>query len=167
MTTRAANASAQALARQTEFVHQVLGVNTSGVSHEESLAQPSPGGNCLNWVVGHIVASRNQTLALLGKEPVWSEETAKRYLRGTGPIEGDAEGVVRFEKTLEAFEASQQPILDGLAEISDAELETMVPWLESEVPKSVALAGLVFHESYHLGQTGLLRRILGKEGAIR
>ena len=75
--------------------------------------------------------------------------------------------MVRFEKILEAFEASQQPILDGLAEISDAELGTMVPWFESEAPKSVALAGLVFHESYHLGQTGLLRRLLGKEGAIR
>jgi len=26
---------------------------------------------------------------------------------------------------------------------------------------------LAFHESYHTGQTGILRRIIGKEGAIK
>ncbi|MBU1676531.1 DinB family protein, partial [bacterium] len=29
------------------------------------------------------------------------------------------------------------------------------------------LAGLAFHESYHCGQLGLLRRLLGKDGVIK
>ncbi|MCP3997209.1 MAG: DinB family protein, partial [bacterium] len=29
------------------------------------------------------------------------------------------------------------------------------------------LTTFLFHESYHVGQTGLLRRIAGNEGAIR
>jgi len=29
------------------------------------------------------------------------------------------------------------------------------------------LAGLQFHEAYHAGQLGLLRRIAGKKGAIQ
>jgi len=50
--------------------------------------------------------------------------------------------------------------------MTDEELEVPVPWFGEDVPKAIALAGLVFHEAYHVGQTGLLRRIAGKGGAI-
>ena len=29
------------------------------------------------------------------------------------------------------------------------------------------VAALVFHEAYHAGQTGVLRRLIGKPGAVR
>ena len=71
-----------------------------------------------------------------------------------------------FEQMLADFDASQDAIIAGLSEISDEELDVLVPWFGEEAPKSVALAGLIFHETYHLGQTGLLRRVVGREGAI-
>ena len=37
---------------QLGLTSYVLEKNVAGVSHEESLVNPSPGGSCLNWVVG-------------------------------------------------------------------------------------------------------------------
>lgn len=33
----------------------VVGVNADGLTHEHSVAQPTPGGNCLNWVVADLL----------------------------------------------------------------------------------------------------------------
>lgn len=167
MTTKTANARVEALLTQLNYIQYALGANTAEVTHDDSLDQPQKGGNCLNWVVGHIVATRNQTLGLLGKEPIWSDEKASRYRRGGEPINGPEEAVVPFEEILADFNASQEAIVAGLGEITDEELDVLVPWFGEQSPKSVALAGLVFHETYHLGQTGLLRRVAGKEGAIK
>lgn len=167
MTTATVNSRVEALVAQLGFVDRALKANTAGLTHEDSLVQPQQGGNCLNWIVGHVVTTRNQFLALLGKEPIWEGERAARYARHTEPIVGPEDSIVPFEEILAAFDTSQQAILAGLSEISDEELSVMVPWFGSESPKAVALAGLVFHETYHVGQTGLLRRVAGKEGAIQ
>jgi hypothetical protein len=29
------------------------------------------------------------------------------------------------------------------------------------------LAALAFHEAYHVGQTGILRRVIGREGVVK
>ena len=168
MTTATATADARVepLLTQLGYNANALRANVDGVSHEESLLQPQPGGNCLNWVVGHVVATRNQILRLLGKEPIWREERAARYARGGDPIAGPEEGVVAFEEILADFSRAQEAIVAGMNEISSDELEVLVPWFGKQQPKATALAGLVFHESYHMGQTGVLRRTAGKAGAI-
>ncbi len=50
--------SGEMLALQFGFNGYVLEVNTAGVTHEQSLWLPSPGGNCLNWIAGHILVTR-------------------------------------------------------------------------------------------------------------
>lgn len=167
MTTATANARVEPLLTQLAYVARAFQANTRELTHEESLVQPPSGGNCLNWVAGHIVATRNSLLKLLGKEPIWDEERAARYRRGSEAITCAGEDVVPFEQILADYSASHETIVAGLEEISDDELAVIVPWFGGEAPKSVALAGLVFHETYHVGQTGLLRRVAGKEGAIR
>lgn len=51
--------------------YDVIRRQTAGLTHEDSLLQPSHGGNCLNWVVGHITIARANILALLGEQPAW------------------------------------------------------------------------------------------------
>lgn len=167
MTTATANARVDALITQLGYVQYALKTNTAEISHEESLIQPQGGGNCLNWVVGHIVATRNHVLGLLGKEPIWPAEKAERYRRGGEPITAEEDAVIPFDEMLADFDTSHEAIVAGLGEISDEELDVLVPWFGQDQPKAVALAGLVFHETYHLGQTGLLRRLVGREGAIK
>ena len=151
------------LARLFALNHHALHRNLDGVTDEEALLQPVS-GNCLNWVVGHIVASRNGVLEVLGAEPYWPADPASRYARGSAPVTGVEAFAVSFREIVQAFDGSQERIASALAGASEADLAK--PHAQDQ---SVGewLSFLHFHEAYHIGQTGLLRRLVGKEGAIK
>lgn len=155
------------LADQFSYNHRVLEVNTQGLSQEDSLASPATGGNCINWVVGHVVATRNGILELLGHEPIWSSERAAPYRRGSEPI--TAASALPLPELLADFAASQKTLVKALSDLSDEDLIVKSPTTffkgDAETVGS-ALAAFAFHEAYHVGQTGVLRRVAGKEGAI-
>ncbi len=152
------------LAKQFALNQYVMQVNLDGVDDAGSLIQPQSHGNCINWILGHIVATRNALFGLLGGEPALAGMEAARYERGSQPIREKNEGLP-LERLQAAYAASQVrliPLLEGLAEddlarSSDGEEESLAE----------QLVMLAFHESYHAGQIGLLRRIIGMEAAIR
>jgi len=152
----------QLLGTLFQLTHYAVTVNTAGVTHEESLQAPPAGGNCMNWVLGHIVASRNGVLLALGEKPVWTAERFDHYKRGSDGL-ADRAKAIRFDAILADFNASQKTIESALGRISDADLAASLA--QEDIPKNVAT--LHFHESYHTGQLGILRRFLGKTGAIR
>ena len=41
---------------QARMARDVVNANTHGLTHEESLVEPRPGGNRLNWVLGHLLS---------------------------------------------------------------------------------------------------------------
>lgn len=137
-------------------------VNVADVSHEESLIQPPNGGNCMNWVAGHVVATRNAILSLLGEEPVWGSAAEGRYKRGSAPVVS-GEGARPFDTIVEDFGHAQERIRSGLGRLQDSDLAAP----RGDETLGEALHFLHFHESYHIGQTALLRRLAGKPGAIR
>lgn len=157
--------STRALEQQIYFNLGALKMNLAGVTHEESLVQPQPGGNCLNWIVGHILANRKRILALLGKDPVWNDQDAEPYQRGSEPLTDPAKAK-NLDEMVAMLEASQESILAGLSEISNESLQAASPDEKLGDTVETMLAGLVFHEAYHVGETGILRRLLGHEGAI-
>jgi len=67
---------AETLADYYGLTYRVIKRQLEGVTHEESLVQPPFRGNCLNWVLGHIVVSRATVLTTLGEIPPWSEAEA-------------------------------------------------------------------------------------------
>ncbi|HEX6864153.1 MAG TPA: DinB family protein [Thermoanaerobaculia bacterium] len=147
----------------------VFRANTEGVTQEESLIQPSPAGNCLNWVVGHLACIYNKVLPMLGQERVMEEEALKRYDRGAPPIE-DAAEALELRDLIAVFEKASERVDAGLAGLSPAVLDQKVPESPSGNPNETVrslLSTIAFHQAYHVGQTGVLRRISGKEGAIR
>lgn len=147
----------------------VLRANVDGVTQEESLIQPSPGGNCLNWVVGHLACIYNKMLPLLGQERVMEEEALKRYDRGAPPIK-DAAEALELRDLIAAFEKASERVDAGLAAIAPETLDRKVPESPSGNPDETVrtlLSTVCFHQAYHVGQTGVLRRLAGKEGAIR
>jgi uncharacterized damage-inducible protein DinB len=161
--------SAEMLRIFYHYNHYVVKINTEGLTHEDSLFRPTPSGNCVNWVLGHILANRSPVLRTLGEEPVWTKATAKPYERGSDPLT-DESHAVRLEKILEDLSASQERIMRALKEIPPDQLSGPPPTgVAKDDDDTVAslLAALAFHEAYHAGQTGLIRRLLGKEGAIR
>ena len=157
-----------ALLAQYRFSQYVLQRNTAGISHGESMIAPHEGGNCVNWILGHVVASRSSLLRLLGEEPVLGEAGEKRYARGSTPL-ADAADALPLSELLAAFESSQERLVSGLKRLDPAMLSdapppgAAVPGIET-LGQSLAIHS--FHESYHIGQLGALRRILGKDDCI-
>lgn len=145
-----------------DFDHAAINRNCAGFTHEESLAAPVA-GNCANWVLGHIIQNRMTLLRLLGEEPLWSDADGAIYARGTKSF--DPAAARDFAGLLKDLETTQERVRAGLSRLEPAvlskKLEPEDKWTLAET-----LHFLSFHESYHAGQLGLLRRIAGKPGAI-
>ena len=157
------------LRRQGQAVHRTVTTNLKGVTHEESLIQPHPGGNCINWVLGHLLSIYNQLLPLLGQKPATDPATIERYKRGSHPITNASEAR-RFEELLSEWEETVKRVDAGLAGMTAEQLEQLAPQgppLEPGDTVRDMLGVVLFHQGYHAGQTGVLRRLVGKEGAIR
>ena len=170
MATQAPSACAEAdlFRHQARSIYHVMRMQTDGVTHEESLIHPQPAGNCLNWVVGHLIAVYNNTLPLLEQESVASKEALAPYQRGTSPLD-DAQALPLAE-LLALWDTASARIDAGLATVPAERLDHAAPFSPTGNPNETVrtlLSTVMFHQAYHTGQTALLRRIAGKPGAIR
>jgi hypothetical protein len=157
------------LRHQSELTRIVVGLNADGISHEDSLVQPRPGGNCFNWVLGHLVAIYGEALPLLGQQPVRPREELSCYARGAKPIT-NASDALRLEDLETWWEESCRRFDAGLAALPEGRLDERAPFSPGNDPTETVgslLATLVFHQAYHSGQLGVLRRVAGKPGAIK
>jgi uncharacterized damage-inducible protein DinB len=153
----------QVLARIFEFSYLALGRNLEGLTHEESLSAPEPGGNSLNWVLGHLLVYRNNVMKLLGQPPAWDSPKAARYARGSAPL-GPDDDPAPLETLRAALDESQGRLVAALRACPEEDL--LAPMEGGGEPLAQRLAVLGFHEGYHGGQIALLRRLLGRTGAI-
>ncbi len=156
-----------ALARQYGLTAYSVEKNTEGLSHGDSLIAPAHGGNCVNWVLGHIVSTRNEMYPLMGREPFWTEERRKLYGRGSSPVTEDADAV-DLEELVADYRRSQEHLLGFLEGASAEDLQAPLPKADQILGDTIgsAFAAFSFHEAYHAGQLGVLRRLVGKPGAL-
>ena len=155
-----------ALSTQLAITQRTIKRNLEGVSHEEALLHPQPAGNSANWVLGHILASRSGLLKNLGEQPLLDDASVQQYRRGS---DGNVPNPLPLEDLLAALDKSQPLMIAGMKRIPGAALVAKAPFNSpagAEASYADALAAMVFHESYHVGQLGLLRRVCGKKGAI-
>lgn len=146
---------------------RVLKMQTEGMTHDQSLVQLPFRGNCMNWIVGHIVTNRNNVLKLLEASDKIGEIDVSRYQRESDPITVESEGVIPLGTLLEMLDRSQEH-LDGLLEqISDEQLERKVAFFgNTEMSVSEWLLFFYFHDTYHTGQTEILRQAAGMDDKV-
>jgi uncharacterized damage-inducible protein DinB len=174
MTTSVATPSVAAeceiLREQAKSIHRILRLNTEGLTQEESLLQPQPGGNCLNWVVGHLLRTYDRAvLPMLGEEPVLGKDDLNRYDRATPELRDPSEALP-LSHMLAAWDEASKRVDAGLARLLPERLNEPAPASPRRNPDETVrslLAILMVHQATHVGQTGLLRRMAGKSGAIR
>lgn len=170
VTTPAVAAEIEILREQAKAIHRVLRLNTDGLSQEDSLIQPHAGGNCLNWVVGHLLQTYDgAVLPMLGEAPVLGKEALARYDRGTPELRDPADALA-LSDLLAAWDVASKRVDAGLARLSPERLDQPAPFTPRNNPHETVrslLTIVMFHQAYHAGQAGLLRRMAGKEGAIR
>jgi hypothetical protein len=130
---------------------------------------PAGGGNCLAWVVGHLIDSRVGTLRMLGVELPFDPEKYHRFHRGSDPVTAD-EDLPALAEMCEDFRSTAGPLAEGLAALNDNLVASAAPFSPGNNPQETVgslLAGLVFHESYHVGQLGILRRSGGLDSVVK
>jgi uncharacterized damage-inducible protein DinB len=148
----------RALERNLGLLERML----DGVAPEGALRPIVEGGSSLNWMVGHVAASRDAMLAAAGAERLGGDRVAERYRDGT-PVPA-ADAALPLDELM-GLVRRQGERLDGrLAEMDDDALAAPSGMGDADVRR--ALEFLVWHETYHLGQAVLYRRALGLDSPI-
>ena len=136
----------------------VIERQTAGLTHADSMLQLPFRGNCLNWVLGHIMAYRDVTLKMAGAEAFWDAAAAAPYRYGSEPLTDDALAV-RLETILADLQCSQERLTVALAALSEEALNADT--CEHGDNLRECLLEMVWHDGYHAGQIEHLRQLTG------
>ena len=105
----------------------------------------------------------------MGKQSPYPMGEFDPYDDRTG-VSFSREKALSFDELRRRFKAMQEPLVRAIGGIP-AEVLAMKPPrpFTGEPDETVGrnLATLVLHECYHVGQTGILRRIVGKPGVVK
>jgi hypothetical protein len=157
--------TAQTLAKAYARNHRIIEAQAAGLTHQDSLVQV-PNLNCLNWVLGHLAEGRDQVLVLLGETPLLGEEEAARYRRESDPVTGDGPGVIHLERLLTVLGEGQARISSALPALPEETLAEEQPVGDRRLSLGERLHFAYFHDTYHTGQTELLRGLAGKADKV-
>lgn len=152
---------AESLIQKYKLTAYIIHRQTEGITTEESIIQPPVRGNCMNWILGHILNDRNLVLSLLGEELVFDKAEAERYQRDSEPVSRFEEGLL-FEKLVEKFDLSQKRIVSGLRSITSERLAEIDQVGTRKEEVGALISFIHWHETYHTGQFELLRQLAGK-----
>ncbi|MGB7337317.1 MAG: DinB family protein [Phototrophicaceae bacterium] len=150
--------------------HWVIEKQLDGISHDDSMIMPPFRANCLNWVTGHIVEHRDWMLRALDQTTLMPAREVDLYRRGSDTMQAEDE-VVLFQQLCHYLQQSKSAVISGLQAVSTdflQEIPTTGILMASHKDKTRfdRLQGLLWHETYHVGQLELLRQLTGKNDAI-
>jgi uncharacterized damage-inducible protein DinB len=121
--------------------------------------QPGGQGNSIMWIVGHITQTRAGMLSLLGERAStgWGELFRRGAQRQDPSAYPDPQAI-----KAKGIELTQQ-LREKLASITEGELAAPVTAVKLPNVSTVgdALAFFAFHEAYHVGQLGYVKKALG------
>jgi hypothetical protein len=142
---------------------RIIKLQTGGLSDADSLIQPPFRGNCMNWIIGHILYFRSRILQTLGDSFHWSDTVVRLYQRESEPITEAAEGILQLSLLLRDLEGIQEPLIARLRQATPEELARVVGEFGSV---EEIVCRLVWHETYHLGQLEQLRQLAGTNDKV-
>ena len=143
---------------------KVIGLQTAGLTHADSMLQLPFRGNCLNWVLGHMVVSRNYMLRIAGAEPLWDEARSAAYAFGSEAMTADADAV-DMGTILADLDRSQERLAEVMAALDDEQLDAPFENDRDDTLRK-RLAFMTWHDSYHTGQTEYLRQLSGTDDKV-
>jgi uncharacterized damage-inducible protein DinB len=133
-----------------------------GMSEDELWQRPSERGNPMFWLLGHIVHTRGGLLRMIGDDfrTGWGDAFHRgAALRPRAQYPSFAE--------IESVRAQvRERLLPRLAAMTEAELAREGVGVPLPAAKTVAerIGFLAMHDSYHVGQLAILRKMLGHSG---
>ena len=136
--------------------HESINQLTANLTNEDSIFQPPFGGNCVNWIVGHIVVARCNFLMFLDVPSIWDMDRCMKYIPGSPPIL-KVDDAVSFDTLLADLDKTQKLLMSALNKVSTEDLQK----ISDDKTIGEHLAIYVAHENYHAGQLQVLRKAMG------
>jgi len=144
-----------------QYNHGLIHEQLKDITHSESLLQPPFPGNCMNWVIGHILWGRDTCLKLAGLPGYMTEDENEVYGFGSIALTDPARSSDLYV-LVERLDVSLNALTEQLAELSREELDRKIQTWRGLVSLCETLYIMQSHESYHAGQLELLRQLAGK-----
>jgi hypothetical protein len=143
---------------------QLLAKAIEGLTAEQWTCRPQDSCNCALWVVGHIDWARSRALKLLGIS--WTAPWLTHFERGS-----KAEDTSHYPSSNEVLAAWKElsALMPGALEAAPADAMA-APASQPSPSFDGSIGGMVsflaMHETYHVGQVVLLRRLLGHDRVV-
>jgi DinB family protein len=151
----------QAMADHFAVSLRAIRSQIQGMTHDQSLLQLPFRGNCMNWVVGHVVLCREEVLDLLGVPRAFPAHNWARYDSDSEPIVGDEAEVIRLEKLLEMLDQQAPRLTEALLMTSAEKYASEVVVGKNRRTVARRVLFYFFHEASHMGELGVLRQLTG------
>jgi hypothetical protein len=130
-----------------------------GLRHDDTLLQLPFGGNCANWVLGHILEGRNDMLKFLSLAPLWDDATCGIYRSGSAPIKGEGSLHLRLERLTLDLQTMHKVLVESFIAITQEVLDAPTAYPEDGGLGNL-MARMIWHETYHVGQLEILRYLV-------
>lgn len=128
----------------------------AGVGRDAFVARPSPSTNSLVWIAGHLLQSRVRLRRMVGEEP---EMPWPDIFGPSGPL-ADPTRYPTSKALVERWRRETESLVRRLEALGPAELaqppQMRVPSHDGTLLGAIAFAA--YHEAYHAGQMGYLRK---------
>lgn len=150
-------------------LHNVLFNNViAAISDEEANKSVADPMNSVKWLAGHLLWA-NANLANIGGTKIevkWRDHFYTKEGGGPDDFNAPKSELPTLEQIKNKWNEDAPVIRKGLENLPEEALNSVVPIQHPIAPFDNTLAGLwAFindHQSYHIGQIGILRRSLGK-----
>ncbi len=149
---------AQLYAMADKILGQVVGDFTEADWQVRDAAGHTP-----RWIMGHLAASRLRLVELMGMEPI---PVAWMAVFGRGTSAADVPEHLDLRSVVQAFHDAHRRMAAHWEKLAPEQLAKPLGRTLPDGSDSIggAIRFLAWHEAYHLGQLGMLRRLAGKPG---
>ena len=144
---------------QLQLNHALFKTALADMSEAHIITRIDGGGNSAGWIAGHLASSRFVLGELIGLD--LANPFGDLFARGA-EVQDDS-AYPPLADIVAAYETISEAIMARLGDLtaSDLDKELGAPYPVQEPTVLNGIAFLAFHEAFHIGQLGYIRKLLG------
>jgi hypothetical protein len=143
------SAKAEVIREEFEFAFSALERTLEGTDDREYAYRLTEASNNIQMILHHLSRLTNHNIpSIIRGEPY--------HTPGDKPIDPD-EPSQRMEKLLDDIAKGREKILEGVAGLSEEDLEEMVPLMAGPYPRKIGLYAYLGELFHHRGQIAFIR----------
>ena len=164
MTTETSHSVLHAALQQFDATTQLFIRSLNGIRQDQALLRPSEHSNPMLWVAGHLVQARTQLLRAFGppRQLPWEN------LFATGSMIGEPAAYPSIGEVEAVWRSASAELIRRIEAVLPGRYDDPAPdWLVSrDGTLTGAINYAVYHEAYHIGQLGFIRKWLGYDAVF-